>query len=188
MLKVFKLALAVLGLSCAIFAQDKPNSANTNETKSAPASAAAEKPAADAKSASEERNIRFQFDGIPYMDLVERFAQMANKPLISETNVQGSVTFNDPHPYNFAEAFETLNTILAMKNVMLVDTDRYLRLVPFKDIPQMPLKIFRGLDQTGDVRPGEIVTVVMELKNLDPAESAKATSAMLSSAGSIAPL
>ncbi len=179
MLKVFKLALAVLGLSCTIFAQDKPTSANTNETKAVPA---------ETKPGTEERNIRFQFDGIPYMDLVERFAQMANKPLISETNVQGTVTFNDPHPYTFPEAFETLNTILAMKNVMLVDADRFLRLVPFKDIPQMPLKIFRGLDKTGDVRPGEIVTVVMELKNLDPAESAKATSPMLSSAGSIAPL
>ena len=38
------------------------------------------------------------------------------------------------------------------KNVMLVETDRYLQLVPFKDLPQMPLKIFRGLDHTGDVR------------------------------------
>jgi type II secretion system protein D len=189
MLKVFKLALAVLGLSCTIFAQDKSTSANTNETKAAPAPPVAEtKSPADAKPAGEERNIRFQFDGIPYMDLVERFAQMANKPLISETNVQGTVTFNDPKPYNFSEAFETLNTILAMKNVMLVDADRFLRLVPFKDIPQMPLKIFRGLDKTGDVRPGEIVTIVMELKNLDPSESAKATSPMLSSAGSMAPL
>ncbi len=183
MLKAFKLALAFLALPCAIFAQEKSASATTNGTNGT----AEAKPAAAAPAAT-DRNIRFQFDGIPYMDLVERFAQMANKPLISETNVQGTVTFNDPHPYNFTEAFETLNTILAMKNVMVVDTDRFIRLVPFKDIPQMPLKIFRGLDRTGDVRPGEIVTVVMELKNLDPAESARATSPMLSSAGSIAPL
>lgn len=183
MVKVFKLALAMFGFSCAIFAQEK--SANTNEVKAASAPAA---PAAESKSNPEERNIRFQFDGIPYMDVVERFAQMASKPLISETNIQGTVTFNDPRPYNYAEALETLNTILSMKNVMLVETDRYLRLVPFKEIPQMPLKIFRGLDKTGDVRPGEIVTVVMELKNLDPAESAKATAPMLSGAGSMAPL
>lgn len=52
----------------------------------------------------------------------------------------------------------------------------------------MPLKIFRGLDKTGDVRPGEVVTVLLELKNLDAGETAKATSSMLSSAGSIAPL
>ncbi|HET6407865.1 MAG TPA: secretin N-terminal domain-containing protein, partial [Chthoniobacteraceae bacterium] len=113
---------------------------------------------------------------------------MANKPLLAETNIQGTVTFNDPRPYNFSEALETLNTILSMKNVMLMETDRYLQLVPFKELPQMPLKIFRGLDNTGDVRAGEVVTIVLELKNLDAAETAKATSPMLSSAGSVAPL
>src|SRR3954469_8697881 len=161
MLNVFKLALAVLGLSCAIFGQEKANSANTNDSK---APAAAPTASSEAKPKADEKNIRFQFDGIPYMDLVERFAQMANKPLISETNVQGTVTFNDPRPYTYPEALETLNTILSMKNVMLVETERYLQLVPFKDLPQMPLKIFRGLDKTGNVRAGEIVTVVLELK------------------------
>ena len=75
-------------------------------------------------------------------------------------------------------ALETLNTMLSMKNVMLVETERFLQLVPCKDLPQMPLKIFRGLDQTGDVRGSEVVTVVLELKNLDSAEVAKATSSM----------
>src|SRR5688572_27375874 len=184
MQKVCKLALAVLGLSCSVFAQAPATNANTTTQPAQGASAAA--PAAPISRS--ERNIRFQFDGIPYMDLVERFAQMAGKPLIAETNVQGTVTFNDPRPYNYSEALETLNTMLSMKNVMLVETERYVQLVPFKDLPQMPLKIFRGLDRTGDVRGGEVVTVVLELKNLEASEVAKATSSMLSSAGSVAPL
>jgi len=178
------LTLALLGistLSTLLRAQDAP--ASTNPPPSAPAVAAlvSTPPAA-------ERNIRFQFEGIPYADVIERFAQMADKPLIAETNVQGTITFNDPRPYNYSEALETLNTILSMKGVMLVESERYLRVVPFKDLPQMPLKIFRGLDKTGDVSPGEVVTIVMELRNLDAGETAKATSSMLSSAGSIAPL
>src|SRR3954467_1111392 len=181
MQKVFSFGLLLLTCCFSgVIGQDK--AVATNETKSAGA------PAPAATAASGEANIRFQFDGIPYMDLVERFAQMANKPLIAETNVQGTVTFNDPRPYTYPEALETLNTILSMKNVMLVETERYLQLVPFKDLPQMPLKIFRGLDKTGDVRAGEIVTIVLELKNLDASETAKATSSMLSSAGSVAPL
>src|SRR4051812_8596356 len=183
MQKVFSFGLLLLTCCFSgVIGQDK--AVATNETKSAGAPA----PAATAEKASGAANIRFQFDGIPYMDVVERFAQMANKPLIAETNVQGTVTFNDPRPYTYPEALETLNTILSMKNVMLVETERYLQLVPFKDLPQMPLKIFRGLDKTGDVRGGEIVTVVLELKNLEAAETAKATSSMLSSAGSVAPL
>src|SRR5687767_13837316 len=125
MQKVCKLALAVIGVSFSLIAQDRPANANATQNKAAPAPAAPQ--TAVAVSAA-DRNIRFQFDGIPYMDVVERFAQMASKPLIAETNVQGTVTFNDPRPYNYSEALETLNTMLSMKNVMLVETERYLQL------------------------------------------------------------
>lgn len=135
-----------------------------------------------------DHNIRFQFDGIPYSEVVTRFSQMAKKPLISDTKVDGTLTFNDPRPYTYAEALETLNLVLAMKGVMLVETDRYLRLVQLKDLQQMPLRIFRGLDKTGDVRPGEVVTVVLNLQNLDAAEISQSITAMLSNAGSVAPL
>src|SRR5687768_15996829 len=134
---VCKLALALLGFTCFSFAQDSTTSGNAQAVTTPGAGGAGQ-----TRSASTERNIRFQFDGIPYMDLVERFAQMANKPLLAETNIQGTVTFNDPRPYNYAEALETLNTILSMKNVMVMETDRYLQVVPFKELPQMPLKIF----------------------------------------------
>ncbi|MDB6040571.1 MAG: hypothetical protein JWM99_4412, partial [Verrucomicrobiales bacterium] len=134
------------------------------------------------------RNIRFQFDGIPYGDVVERFAQMAGKPLISNTNIQGTLTYNDPNPYTYQEALDTLNTVLSMKGLMLVDTGNNLQLVPFKELPQMPHRIMRGIDHTGDVRPGEVVTVVMDIKNMDAKEVADSITPMLSNAGSVAPL
>ncbi len=134
------------------------------------------------------RNIRFQFEGIPYMDVIERFAQMASKPLVTDTNIQGSLTFNDPKPYTYQEALDTLNMMLAMKGAMLMEQNNYLQLVPFRQLPQMPLKIMRGADTTGDVRPGEIVTVLLEVHNLDAKEFAESVTAMLSSAGSLAPL
>ncbi len=148
----------------------------------APAAAAA--PATNAAT----RNIRFQFDGIPYPDVLERFAQMVNKPLVADTNIQGTLTYNDPQPYNYQEAMDTLNLILSMKGMMLMEDGHYLRLVPFKQLPQMPVRILRGVDPTGDVRPGEIVTVVLEVKNLDTKEVGEAVLSMLSNAGSIAPL
>lgn len=179
----------LIGLSClSLSAQENPPAGATNPPAQATAAAEPAKAEQAPTLDPNARNIRFQFEGIPYMDVVQRFAQMANKPLITETNIDGTVTFNDPKPYTYPEAFETLNTILSMKSAMLVENDRYLRLVPFKDIPQMPLKIFRGLDQTGDVRAGEIVTVLLELKNLDAGEVAKSITPMLSNAGSVAPL
>jgi type II secretory pathway component GspD/PulD (secretin) len=135
-----------------------------------------------------ERNIRFQFDGMPYSDVVRRFAQMVNKPLIEDTNVEGTLTFNDPQAYTYPEALETLNLVLSLKGVMLMESGRYLRLVPLKDLQQMPLRIFKGLERTAEVQPGEVVTVVLTLQNLDAAEIAQSVTPMLSNAGTAAPI
>ncbi|MBN2292998.1 MAG: hypothetical protein JXM70_11270, partial [Pirellulales bacterium] len=145
-------------------------------------------PAVEANSETPEGPIRFQFDGIPYMEVVERFAQMVKKPLVTDLQVEGTLTFHDAQPYHYQEALDTLNLILSMKDVMLVETKHYLRLISYKKLPQMPLKIIRGTDQTGDVRPGEVVTFVLRLQNLDPGEVTQSVTAMLSSAGSMAPL
>ena len=91
------------------------------------------------QSAAPNRNIRFQFEGIPYSDVVERFAQMAGKPIIADTNVVGTLTYNDPNPYSYEEAIDTLNLMLSMKGVMLVEAGNNLRLVPLKELPAMPL-------------------------------------------------
>ncbi|MEM7234890.1 MAG: secretin N-terminal domain-containing protein, partial [Planctomycetota bacterium] len=134
------------------------------------------------------RDIRFQFDGIAYNDVVKRFAQMAKKPLIGELDIKGTLSYSDPEAYTYDEALDTLNLILAMKGFVLVETDRHLQVAPKSALPQLPLKIFRGTDNTANVRPGEVVTVVLPLKFADPTEVATATQPMLSGAGSVAPL
>ena len=53
---------------------------------------------------------------------------------------------------------------------------------------QLPLKVLRGSDASGDVRPGQIVTFVIQLQYLDAAEVSTAATSLLTSAGSIAPL
>lgn len=132
--------------------------------------------------------IRFQFEGIPYSDVLERFAQMANKPLLAATNVTGTLTYNDPNPYSYVEALDTLNLILSMKGLAIVETEHNLRLIPFKELPSLPHRILRGTDSTGDARPGEVVTVVLEVSNLDAKEVADSVTPMLSNAGSVAAL
>src|SRR4051812_25725606 len=101
MKKVIVLIAATIGLLCEIIlvAQDaKPTGAPATPVQpiaAAPAPAKAQSPApaaispakvdpaktttpATATVAAPQRNIRFQFDGIPYPDVLERFAQMAN--------------------------------------------------------------------------------------------------------------
>ena len=141
------------------------------------------------ESEKEKRSIRFQFEGVPYKDALQRFSQMAGKPLITtEAPLEGTLTFFDSEPYTYEEAMDVLNVILSMKGVALVEAGRYLQLTKLENIRKMPLKVVRGPDASGDFRPGQIVTVVLKLKHLDAAEVSVAAASLLSNAGSVAPL
>ncbi|MFM7554192.1 MAG: hypothetical protein ACKPAH_02670, partial [Verrucomicrobiota bacterium] len=178
------LALGLAGMPDVLRAQTPTPASNPTPTPATDVAPAVpgRPPAGDA------RNIRFQFEGIPYADVIERFAQMSGKPVVGEINLPGTITFNDPNAYNYAEAFDTLNVILSMKGQMIVEEGNFLRVLPFKELPQTPLRILRGGDKADGVRPGEVVTVVLDLKNLDAREISESVTNLLSSAGSVAPL
>ena len=135
-----------------------------------------------------KRDIRFQFDGMPYAEVLERFSQMADKPLVADSKPEGTLTYNDPKPYNFGEAIDVFNVILAMKGYVLTEDDHYLRLIPLQNLSSVKLKILQGTGDAKDVRPEEIVTVVLALKNLDAQDISRSITNMLSKAGSVAPL
>ena len=178
----------MLGLG-PIAARARAQTADPGPAAPAPATASTNAPqAAGTPVPSAARNIRFQFEGIPYADVIERFAQMSGKPVVGEINIPGTITFNDSNAYNYAEAFDTLNVILSMKGQMVVEEGNFLRVLPFKELPQTPLRILRGGDKADGVRPGEVVTVVLDLKNLDAKEISESITNLLSSAGSVAPL
>jgi len=182
------LALGLAGMPDVLRAQT-PTPASNPASNPAPTPATNAAPAVPGRTpAGDARNIRFQFEGIPYADVIERFAQMSAKPVVGEINLPGTITFNDPNAYNYAEAFDTLNVILSMKGQMIVEEGNFLRVLPFKELPQTPLRILRGGDKADGVRPGEVVTVVLDLKNLDAREISESVTNLLSSAGSVAPL
>src|SRR5688572_32991476 len=108
---LLKLIGAVTALTVLIPVSRAQNTAPTAATNTAKAPAVS---AATTNAAP--RNIRFQFDGIPYSDVVERFAQMSGKPLVANTNIQGTLSYNDPKTYTYAEALDVLNVILAMRS------------------------------------------------------------------------
>lgn len=141
------------------------------------------------KPGNDEPTIRFQFDGVPYTQVVRRFAQMAGKPLIGDVGVDGSLTFFDSQPYTYEEALDTLNILLAMRGYVLREEGRFLRMRPLAEIASTT-KILQGLQEADktDVRPNEIVTVVLPLKFLDPNAAAKTIARMVSSFGTVAPL
>ncbi|MDP6637501.1 MAG: secretin N-terminal domain-containing protein [Phycisphaerae bacterium] len=136
----------------------------------------------------ETNTVRFNYHETPYTDVVKRFAQMANKPLIGDVAIEGKLTFMDAEPYTYEEALDTLNIMLAMRGFRLMEFGRFMQLTPLAKLPEMPLKIIRGLDNTKKLRGGEIATVLLPLKSLEADAAAKAVVRMVSAYGSITPM
>ncbi len=176
----------------------KPQAAGEADEKDkvqpAPVTDAKPQAAGEAKAALDKsaRNIRFQFDGIQLTEVIRRFAQMSNKPIIGELKIEGTLTFFDSEPYTYDEAMDTLNLILAMRgSVIVTEQDgRFLRLVSVGELPQKDgVRIFSGLDDAeGTVRPGEVITVVLPVHHMDVETASKAIVPMVSTFGRIAPL
>ena len=138
--------------------------------------------------AAKEPTIRFQFDGIPYADVVRLFAQMAGRPVLGDVAVPGTLTFFDSAPYTYDDAFDTLNLLLAMQGFMLIENGRFLQVVPTKDLSRYSLRILHGLEKTEGARPGEVVTIVLPLKYLDATAATAAAQRMISTFGLVSPL
>ena len=181
---------ATLAAVCAsLRAQAAPATQPTSQASATvtPASLPSMAPSGET-SAANAACIRFQFDGIPYNEVVQRFVQATGKPLLGDLAIDGSLTFFDSQPYTYAEAFDTLNVILSMRGFALLENGHYMQLVPLAQMPQMPLRILKGGEISAEARPGEIVTVVLPLKFLDADTAAKTLVRMVSSFGSISPL
>ncbi|MCX5676331.1 MAG: hypothetical protein NTX87_15120, partial [Planctomycetota bacterium] len=184
--------------------------APSSEPKSAPAPAPAAPAAAPAPSPEQKGGaapaapapvvevkapprdeFRFQFDGIPYDDIIRRFAQMAGKPLLGEVRVEGSLTFFDSKPYTFDEALGLLNTILQMRGFTLIETARYIQVVPLTgplSIMKNPAeRVFPSPQAAEKVRGDEIVTVMVPLKFVSAEDVVKALQPMVSPFGSLVP-
>jgi general secretion pathway protein D len=162
---------------------------------SKPAAPAATSPAADLKPAApadnekkEEANIRLQFEGTPFNEIIRRFCQTAKRPLVGDLNVEGTLTFFDAEPYTYHEAMDLLNVFLAMRGWRLMEDGRYLKLVQLAQVPQMPMPILQGMDNTQDIRPNEVVTMVLPLKFIQPDMAMKTIVRMVSAFGSVSPL
>jgi type II secretion system protein D len=132
--------------------------------------------------------VRFQFDGIPYNEVIRRFAQMAGKPILGDFAIEGTLTFFDSHTYTFDEAFDTLNLLLATRGFAMVENERYFKVVPIKDYAKEATKILQGTDNTENLRPGEIVTMMIPLKALSAEEAVKLLTPLVSTRGMLAAL
>ncbi|MCL2700846.1 MAG: hypothetical protein FWE88_04035 [Phycisphaerae bacterium] len=182
--------LVIVGVA-SVVAQEAAEPAAQPAPAEQPAAAPAEQPAPAAPEAAPapapevKRDYQFQYNGVPYAEVVRRFAQAAKKPILGDVPVEGHLTFFDSESYTYEEAFEMLNTLLAMRGASIIEQGRFIRCMP---TPMLNAKIYTGTEKTENIKPTEIVTVLLPLKYLDAEVAAKTAIRMVSSYGSVAPM
>ena len=82
--------------------------------------------------------------------------------------------------------YDALNLLLAMKGYTLIETPRYFQVVPL--MGKAPNRILQGEDDTKDVRPSEMVTLLLPLNTLTAAEATAAITPLVSTFGKVAPM
>ncbi len=158
-------------------------------------SAVASRPASMPASAQPggRRGVMLQYDNAPIASIVRTLSDKIGKPILGDLDqVQGQVTFFDSHPYTTEEAFDTLNILLAMRGYRLAEDGRFLRLAKVGvDDQRLPTPIYNG-DNMAEALKGqrdlELVTMLLPLKYLAPADAVNGVRPMVNSFGSVAPM
>ncbi len=136
-------------------------------------------------------NIRFQFKGESYADLVKFIANVAGKPVLGDPNaVQGQLTYFDAAPYTFDEALGIVNLVLRNAGFNLIDAGRYMELVRIDQMAQntnLPLLI-QGLDEEPRRADEEIVTTILPLQYLDGEQAVQIVARMVHRFGTLSRL
>ena len=174
--------------------QPVPETTTASATTTAPTVEPAEPTSAPASAvptpADAARNIRLQFKNASPMAIVEWMCEKMHRNLLGEVQIPGLITIYDSEPYTVTEAFDTVNVLLAMRGFRVVEEGRFLRVVPLTEIitSVKGIPIYQGMDKTAGSRDGELATVLMPLKYMDPVETAKLMARMASLAGAVSPM
>ncbi len=136
----------------------------------------------------EPANIRFQFEGETYRDVVRFISRAAGKPVIGDLKpIEGTLTYFDAKPYTYPEAIGIVNQFLQLRGFTLMETNRYLKLVPLKDVARqgdLPI-VHAGLDVEPRRRGEQIVTTIIPLHYIDAADIIDAVKPMIHSFGTV---
>ncbi|MCK4624929.1 MAG: hypothetical protein KAV00_06440, partial [Phycisphaerae bacterium] len=169
-------------------ATTKPAATTEPAIKTAPASVKPVQVEPPVVSKVEPANIRFQFEGETYRDVVRFISRAAGKPVIGDLKpIEGTLTYFDAKPYTYSEAIGIVNQFLQLRGFTLMETNRYLKLVSLKEVarqPDLPV-VHTGLDAEPRRRGDQIVTTIIPLHYIDAADIIEVVKPMVHSFGTV---
>ncbi len=139
---------------------------------------------------SSSKNVALKFNAAPVDQVLQFYSDLTTRTLLPAPGIAGSITLRSQTDLTIPEAIQALKTILAMNGIALVDVgDKFVKVVPIATVQQEGLAINTNIwQQTRHTENGEILSEIIPLKNIDPAEAQKAITGLIHAYGKILPL
>ena len=134
--------------------------------------------------------LRFQFSYAPWKVVLDWFAKQADLSLMMDTVPPGTFNYSGTHEFTPGEAIDLLNSILIIKNFVLVRRDRMLMVLPYDEtwsnysylVPTVPVESLEGKGES------EMVNVIFNLKKIRPEDTEAEVRNLLGLHGSVVSL
>ncbi len=137
------------------------------------------------------RTVELKFNQAS-LDMVLQYycSELTGRTLLQAPNVNAIITLRSQTELTIPEAMQAIKAVLAMNNIALVNQgDKFVKAVPITAASQEGLQIQTNqTDQIAHPETDELVSEIVPLKFIDPAEAQKAIAGLIHAYGKILPL
>ena len=137
------------------------------------------------------RTVELKFNAAS-LDMVLQYycSELTGRTLLQAPAVNATITLRSQSELTVPEAIQAIKTVLAMNNIALINQgDKFVKAVPITSAPTEGLRIQSNqVDQVSYPETDDLVSEVIPLKNIDPAEAQKAIQGLIHPYGKILPL
>ncbi|MEI7879399.1 MAG: type II secretion system secretin GspD [bacterium] len=146
---------------------------------------------ATATKSDTNRTVELKFNQAA-LDMVLQYycSELTGRTLLQAPNVNATITLRSQTELTVPEAIQAIKAVLAMNNIALINQgDKFVKAVPITAAPQEGLQIQSNqTDQVIHPETDDLVSEVIPLKFIDPAEAQKAIAGLIHPYGKILPL
>ena len=137
------------------------------------------------------RTVELKFNQAT-LDMVLQYycSELTGRTLLQAPNVNAIITLRSQTELTVPEAIQAIKAVLAMNNIALINQgDKFVKAVAITTAPQEGLEIQSNqTEQVIHPETDELVSEIIPLKFIDPAEAQKAISTLIHAYGKILPL
>ena len=147
-------------------------------------------PAPAVKPGDTNKTVALKFNAAPLDQVLQFYSDLTGRTLLSAPAVAATITLRSQSDLTISEAMQAVKTVLAMNNIGLVEVGtKFVKVVPIASVQQEGLTIqSNAWQQVVHDENDELISEIIPLKYIDPAEAQKAITGLIHPYGKILPL